>query len=78
MQSSARGKPNIFSIVGLRLLELTILDFQSSPRMALNACRTHKLAVMAFVVAIAGIMFPAISIIHIISIRLTMEKITYV
>jgi hypothetical protein len=30
--------------------------------MALNACRTHKLAVIAFVVAIAGIIFPAISI----------------
>lgn len=32
--------------------------------MALNACRTHKLAVIAFVVAIAGMIFPAISVVR--------------
>lgn len=29
--------------------------------MTLNACKTHRLAVIAFVVAIAGMMLPAIS-----------------
>lgn len=74
MLSSALEKPRIVSIVGQWLLELTILAFQSSPRMALNACKTHKLAVMAFVVAIAGIILPAISVNHIISTAFIMEK----
>lgn len=77
MLSSVPGKPRIISIVGLWLLELTILAFPSSPLMALKACKTHKLAVIAFVVAIAGIIFPAISVIHLVSNALAMTKITY-
>lgn len=65
MPSSAPRKPNLISTVQQPcLIKLTILAFQSSSRIALNACKTHKLAVIAFVVAIAGMMFPAISIIR--------------
>ena len=39
----------------------TIRAFSSFRCMTLNACSTQRPAIMAFVVAIAGIMFPAIS-----------------